>query len=29
VLAALGRWFGGQLLQLVDTAFLIIPGVGR
>jgi len=29
VVSVLGRWFGGQLIQLVDTAFMIIPGVGR
>ena len=25
----LGRWFGGQLMQLTEAAFSLIPAVGR
>lgn len=27
--AALGRWFGAELMQLANTAFALIPLVGR
>ncbi|MYM99125.1 type III secretion system export apparatus subunit SctS [Duganella vulcania] len=27
--AALGRWFGAEIMQLADHAFLLIPAVGR
>ena len=27
--ALLGRWFGGELMQLCDAAFALIPNVGR
>ena len=27
--ALLGRWFGGELIQLCDAAFALIPSVGR
>lgn len=27
--AALGRWFGAEIMQLADQAFLLIPTVGR
>jgi type III secretion protein S len=27
--ALLGRWFGGELIQLCDAAFALIPNVGR
>ncbi|MET3133327.1 type III secretion protein S [Oxalobacteraceae bacterium GrIS 1.11] len=27
--AMLGRWFGGELMQLCNTAFTLIPNVGR
>jgi type III secretion protein S len=28
-LAAVGRWFGSELLQLCNMAFDIIPGLGK
>ena len=28
-LAAVGRWFGSELMQLTSLAFTMIPGVGR
>lgn len=27
--AVLGRWFGSELIQLLETAFTLIPTVGR
>lgn len=27
--AAVGRWFGTELLQLTNLAFTLIPGIGR
>ena len=27
--AVLGRWFGGEIMQLADKAFLLIPTIGR
>ena len=29
VLAATGRWFGSELLQLANQAFTLIPFIGR
>lgn len=28
-LAMLGRWFGSELMQMMNTAFTLIPAVGR
>lgn len=28
-LAALGRWFGQELMQLFNLAFVMLPNVGR
>lgn len=27
--AVLGRWFGAEIMQLADRAFLLIPAIGR
>lgn len=27
--AVLGRWFGSELIQLLETAFTLIPTIGR
>jgi type III secretion protein S len=27
--AVLGRWFGAEIMQLADKAFLLIPTIGR
>ncbi|MFC7518728.1 type III secretion system export apparatus subunit SctS [Herbaspirillum sp. GCM10030257] len=29
VVAGVGRWFGSELLQLTNQAFMLIPFVGR
>ena len=28
-LAVLGRWIGSELIELVNSAFTLIPGIGR
>ena len=28
-LAMMGRWFGSELMQMTNTAFTLIPAVGR
>lgn len=28
-LAMMGRWFGSELMQMTNTAFALIPAVGR